>query len=67
MFSFPSRFFRNLELVVFLQSKNIIDMSYYSVHEVMTGLNISPIVNDNNNNNNNNDDDDDDDNYYFFV
>ena len=39
-------------------------MSYYNVHEVMTGLNISPIVNDNNNNNNN---DDDDDNYYFFA
>ena len=31
-------------------------MSYCSVHEVMIGLNISPIVN-----NSNNDDDDDDD------
>ena len=36
-------------------------MSYCSVHEVMIGLNIFPIVNNNNNSNNNNDDDDDDD------
>ena len=60
MFSFPSRFFRNLELVVFLQSYSIIDMSYCSVHEVMIGLNISPIVNNSNNDNDDDDDDDDD-------